>query len=184
VVNTSILGAVREVQNFINRAYTDSGFQPGTTFKTEDVMEYLRYGRDKFNASDKPTQFTMLNATGPFKHFWVTYSSAAACRAQYLNEGMKAFNYSGQEVQLDVDRSTFWDQMASNLEQSADNQIKVFKDNLTRRGTFSGDGSYMGINPQGVGAIGITLHGASPFRGGFNMFPGLSVGGLSPLMWW
>ncbi len=174
VVNTAILDVAREVQSYINRAYTDGGIAPGTTFGTIDVMEYLRIGRDQFNASDKPTNFTMTNARGGFRWFWLLYSSAAACRAQYLVEGMKAFNYSGQEVQLDVDRTQYWDSMAQNLEQQANDQIKNFKDNLMRYGQHSGDGSSVALGARAVGSIGVTLHGASPLRGAMYMgLPGM-----------
>lgn len=173
VLNSSILDVAKEVQAFINRAYTDGGIAPGTTFGTLDVIEYLRIGQDQFNASDKPTNFTFTNAQNAFRWFWVMYSSAAACRAQYLNEGMKTFNYSGQEVQLDIDRTQYWDTMATTLEQQANDQIKPFKDNLLRRGTLTGNGSSdILLAPRAVGSIGITIHGASPLRaGGFYGVP-------------
>ncbi len=182
MVNTSILDVVREVQSFINRAYTDGGIQPGTTFRTADVMEYLRVGRDQFNAQATPTNFTMTNARGAFRWFWVMYSSAAACRAQYLAEGMKAFNYSGQEVQLDIDRTQYWDTMAQNLEQQAADQVHNFKMALAKRGNISGDGSSTAVQANGVGAIGITIHAASPLRGSYyGLFGSL---GLLPYMGW
>ena len=165
VINSSILDVAKEVQSFINRAYTDGGISPGTTFGALDVLEYLRIGQDAFNAADKPTMYSFTNAKNAFRWFWVMYSSAAACRAQALVEGMKAFNYSGQEVQLDVDRTQYWDNMAQNLEQQANEQIKEFKTNLWRRGQTRGDGSndvLLGL--QAVGSIGISIHGASPLR--------------------
>lgn len=167
MVNSSILDVAREVQSFINRAYTDGGISPGTTFTTRDVLEYLRVGRDQFNATSNPTNITMKNAQGAYRWFWVMYSSAAACRAQYLAEGMKAFDYGGQEVTLNIDRTPYWDAMAQNLEQQATDQIKQFKINLYKRGIVNGDGSSMALQANAVGTIGISIHAASPLRAGF-----------------
>ena len=185
IVNSSMLDIVREVQNSINRAYTDSGISPGTTFNSTDILEYMRQGRDQFNAADKPTQITFNNARGPFRHFWIMYTLANACRAQYLAEGMKSFNYSGQEVQLDVDRTQYWDNMATYYVTQADSQVKQFKDNLYKRGITSGDGSSLALAPNAVGTIGITLSAVSPYRGALWGLQGmgLGMGGLGPFWW-
>lgn len=164
LVNPLMLDCIREIQTYINRSYTDSGISPGTTFNEGDCMRALRWGRDQFNAVVKPTNFSMTGATGQFRYFWVGYACVQAARAQALAEGMKAFNYGGQTVTLDVDRSQFWNDLATNLEQQLNEQIKNFKDNLCRRGNVQGDGSFMGLAPNGVGTIGITVHAASPWR--------------------
>jgi hypothetical protein len=164
-----ILDAVKDMQTWLNRAYIDSGTQPGTTFEPVDYIKYLRLGRDQFNAADKPTSFTLTAADGPIRWFWIGYSCVAACRSQYLAEGMKAFNYSGQVVQLDVDRTPFWDQMAQAMESQLAEQVKPFKDNLIKRGVVDGDGSNMALRRGAVGAIGVTIHGMSPLRGAYGL---------------
>lgn len=166
IVNPVILDAVREVERAINRAYTDTGINPGTTFEPKDIIPYLRMGRDQFNAAITPTDITMINAIGPFKYFWIGYSIVQAARAQYINEGMKAFDFQGQRTQLTVDRTQYWQSLADAQESQLDEQIKAFKTNLAKRGIIDGDGSNLALRPGAIGSIGITLHGASPFRGG------------------
>lgn len=180
IVTPVMLDAVKDMQTWLNRAYVDSGTAPGTTFQPSDYIKHLRAGRDAFNAAVKPTYFTMTGASGPIRWFWISYSCVSACRAQYLAEGMKAFNYAGQTVQLDIDRSPFWDQAANTLEGTLDAQVKTFKDNLAKIGATDGDGgNTQGLRPGAVGCIGITLHGASSMRGGlFNLSP---IGSTSPL---
>lgn len=165
IVNPIVLDAVKEMQNWLNRAYTDAGRQPSTSFSPTDFVKYLRTGRDHFNAADKPTEFTMLGAAGPIRWFWIGYSCVSAARAQYLAEGMKAFNYSGQVVQLDIDNTQFWDATAQALEGQLAEQVKPFKDNLVKRGILGGDGSSMALRKGAVGSIGVTIHGMSPVRG-------------------
>lgn len=165
VVTPIMLDAVKDMQTWLNRAYIDSGMQPGTTFDTIDFIKYLRLGRDQFNASVLPTTFSMTAADGPIRWFWIGYSCVAACRAQYLAEGMKAFDYAGQVVQLNIDRTPFWEQTASALEQQLAEQVKPFKDILAKRGVTGGDGSSMALRPGAVGCVGVTIHGLSPVRG-------------------
>jgi hypothetical protein len=174
IVNPVVLDAVKEMQNWLNRAYTDSGRQPSTSFSPTDFVKYLRTGRDHFNAADKPTEFTMLGAAGPIRWFWIGYSCVSAARAQYLAEGMKAFNYSGQVVQLDIDNTQFWDATAQALEGQLAEQVKPFKDNLVKRGILGGDGSSMALRRGAVGSIGVTIHGMSPVRGLYGLGSPLS----------
>jgi hypothetical protein len=78
---------------------------------------------------------------------------------------MKAFNYSSQVVQLDIDNTQFWDATAQALEAQLAEQVKPFKDNLVKRGILGGDGSSMALRKGAVGSIGVTIHGMSPVRG-------------------
>lgn len=165
IANPVILDAIKDMQAWLNRAYADSGRQPVTTFSPIDFVKYLRTGRDNFNAADKPTEFSMLGAAGPIRWFWIGYSCVAAARAQYLAEGMKAFNFSGQVTQLDIDTTQYWDSAAQAMEQQLSEQVKPFKDNLVKRGILGGDGSSMALRAGAVGAVGITIHGMSPVRG-------------------
>lgn len=163
IVTPIIMDAAQELQNWLNRAYIDGGLDPGTTFTPLDFVKYLRTGRDAFNAAAVPTNFTMTAADGPIRWFWLAYSSIAAARAQYLAEGMKAFNYSGPATQLDVDRTQYWEQVAAGLEQAVDQNVKPFKDNLAKRGNTEGDGSNsLSLKPGAIGCIGISRHRASP----------------------
>lgn len=167
VVTPVILDAAKDMQTWLSRAYSDAGMQPGNMFSTTDFVKYLRLGRDQFNAAVTPTNFSLTAADGPIRWFWLMYSCIAAARAQYLAEGMKAFNYSGQVVQLDIDRTPFWEQVASTMEAQISEQVKPFKDALAKRGQLDGDGSNtLSLRRGAVGAIGITAHGISPLRNG------------------
>lgn len=164
IASPIMLDAIKDMQTWLNRAYSDSGTQPGITFDALDYIKYLRLGRDQFNAAAVPTSFSLIAADGPIRWFWIGYSCLAACRAQYLAEGMKAFDYSGQVTQLSVDRTPFWEAMAQGLEGQLNEQVKPFKTVLAKRGVTDGDGSNMGLRPGAVGTVGITIHGLSSAR--------------------
>lgn len=173
IVNPSILDASRNIEQYLNAAYQDAGLQPFATLDNVTLMAYLRKGMDQFNGVVRPTNFTMLNAAGPIRHFWLGYSMVNACRSQQLAEGLRAFNYSGASISLDVDRTQYWEQMASSLASDLDQQVKPFKDMLNKYGIFGGDGSAVSPSVGSIGAIGIRLSPLTPLRTGGFRYPGV-----------
>ena len=164
LITPSVMTAMQDVLTHINKAMADTGIEPNSVFTPNDILTFLKSGCDEFNAKGIPTGFSMLNAQNSFRHFWLGYSKVAAMRAQYLVEGMKAFDYQGQVVQLTIDRTQFWDSAASILEQSLDQAVLPFKKNLGKRGILDGDGSQ---NPNrlrngAVGHISIGRHLITP----------------------
>lgn len=169
VVTPVVLDAVKDLQTWLNRAYSANGTAPNTSFDSVDFIKYLRLGRDAFNAASAPTDFSLLAAAGPIRWFWLGYSQVIACRSQYLAEGMKAFDYQGQIVQLNVDKTQYWESIASNMESQLEAQVKPFKAILAKRGINGGDGSSMALRAGAVGVIGLAVHGMSPQRGMYGL---------------
>ena len=164
VINSTILQAANDVLNFLNKAYQESGQEPSTAITPIDCIRYLRRGMDVFNGVGKATVFTMINATGGVRDAWVGYSAAEASRAQYLAEGMKAFNFSGQSTTLEVDRTTFWDSMATNIESRLNNTVPAYKTTIARWGYQGGDGNIQGPRPGALGVTGLMVSPISPLR--------------------
>lgn len=167
LVNPMMLQAQAEVRNFLLKAYGDSGLAPDFDFGPEALMQYLLQGAEMFNSLGYPTSFTMVRATGGIRALWLRCATIVACRSQYMAEGMKAFNFGGQVVNLDVDRSQYWDSLASQLQTELDMAIKPFKENLVRRGHLGGDGNVdaNSLRMGAVGTVGIALTPISPIRG-------------------
>jgi len=162
LITPSILAASKDVEQVISRAYATTG-NPEVAFTTADLLWALRQGMERFNGEHSPTTFTMTNATGAVRQFWMMYSQVAALRAQYLAEGMKAFDFSGQVITLSVDRTQYLDLMATNIETAINDRVNQFKRLLAKRGLTGGAGD---VNPNGlafgaIGSIGIGVHPAS-----------------------
>lgn len=173
VVNPSILMATEDMRILVNKSRTTIAHQQDLLFTVPLLLAYLRRGRDAFNgAYGVLTGFTMVNAQGSIREFWLKFSEIMALRAQYLAEGEKAFNFSGQAISLDVDKTQFYSQLADNLQQILDNEAKPFKQNLIIKGIMAGDGN-MGADggtasrPGALGTVGITITPASSFGGRF-----------------
>jgi hypothetical protein len=158
-VNPSILMAMKDVQTTIQRAVLSTTNTPDTVFEPHVILDFLRLGRDTFNAMYQPTMFTMSNATGPVRSFWLAYSNIQALRSQYLVEGLRNFDFSGSQINLTVEHSQYFEQAASQIEQSVQEPMRQFKTILSKRGATAGDGNVnpLGLRAGAVGAVGIAL---------------------------
>lgn len=164
IVTPSILQAVKDLMAKINKARTSLGLKP--TFSTLDALVHLRRGADDFNGFSDTTTFTMTNATGPVRSYWLAFSEVSALRSQYMFEGESAFDYSGQAIQLTVQREQYYETLASQLENQYFEPAKQFKAILSKRGNTGGDGN---VNPNklnkgAIGTVGITLSPVSVAR--------------------
>lgn len=166
IVNTSILSAVEDARRMVMKANTTLfGFED-TLFDVVTILSWLRRGRDLFNsAAGMFTEFTMKNATGGIREYWLRYSEVAMLMAQSLAEGEKAFNYSGQAISLEVDKASVYQAAADSLQQKLDNDIKPMKQNLLKKGAIGGDGNMAGLaqGARGASMLGISIHPASQF---------------------
>lgn len=163
IVNASLMSATEDTRVMVNKSRSTIAGAPDVLFSIPLLLAYLRRGKDAFNgAYGVLTGFTMLNASGSIREFWLKFSEVLALRAQFLAEGEKVFNFSGQAISLDIDRTQFYSQLADNLQQIIDSEAKSFKQNLTIKGIITGDGN-MGLDGGtaqrhgALGALGITL---------------------------
>lgn len=184
VTNPSIMTACNDVRSKINKSLTTLYGTPDLLYTNETVLVWLRRAMDAFNgAYGQFTSFTMTNALGVIREYWILLAEKAALEAQYLAEGEKTFNFQGAAISLDVDRTQFLDNAIGKIQQQLDSELKPIKTNLIIKGNTNGDGS-SGANPGAlqigaIGAVGITITAASMWGRGYPYAPyGLNPGGL------
>jgi len=175
VINPSIMQAINDVKAKINKARTTLYGTPDLLYPEATILTWLRRARDAFNGYVGIfTSFTMINAKGPIREYWLLMAELEAIRSQYMAEGEKAFNFSGQAISLDVDRTGFLDSAAGAIQSRLDNEMKPFKTNLTIKGNTSGDGSADPLSLQrgAIGTVGISLTPISPWGRVPYLYPG------------
>lgn len=178
IVNPSIIQAMEDVKSKINKARQTLYGTEDSQFSSVEVLKWLRRGMDLFNnAYGVFTAFTMTNAMGGVREFWLLCAEKAALEAQYGMEAEKAFNFSGAAISLDVDRTSFIDNMISKIQSQLDQELKPLKQNLLIKGHKSGDGSgpngngdFSGASMGAMGAVGIAITPASIYNSGFFPF--------------
>lgn len=153
-ITPQILIAVSQIEDFINKARLENVI-PELQYTQADILQYLQRGLALFNALPPHlTGFTGTNMQGNIADSWLTCSSYYALASQLQAEGALAFDFSGQSVSLNVDRTPAIEGALSRVESAIDNIVKPFKKLLAKAGIVSGDGSQGGGYIDGSTALG------------------------------
>lgn len=164
-INPMILKAVRELRSTLDRLQSTLRLD-ALEMDDIDYIRALSRGRDRFNGIAFPTNITMRNAAGPIRGLWLVASQIEAMRVRFLEEGLTNYDYQGNSVNLSVDTKDLIDQYIQGLETRLENEGRVLKADLQRKGQTSGDGSWAGGN-RAAGAAGASLSLVSGYgRGG------------------
>lgn len=162
VVNPPILTAIEDSRMQVSKARTTLFGYEDAIFDTATILSWLRRGRDDFNAAGGLfTTFDMSIASGALRSYWLMYSEIAMLRAQSLAEGEKAFNFSGQAISLEVDRTAYYDKLADSLQSQVDSNIGPLKKNLAMKGITSGNGDLNSVHGGNRPMLGISIHPAT-----------------------
>lgn len=166
VVTPTMMQAVDDVKAKVQKARAELYGGGDLLFPISTIMMWLRRAKDAFNGGYGIfTSFTMTNARGPIREFWLLFAELMALESQYLAEGEKSFNFSGQSISLDVDRTQYFDNAAEKIRSRLQEEFKPFKTNLTIKGNLGGDGSVdPSVMARGAnGGVGITISPATPY---------------------
>ncbi|MFA5669436.1 MAG: hypothetical protein WC967_09330 [Balneolaceae bacterium] len=157
-INTTIADATKVVMQKINKARA-SIKDSRVVFEIPELLNYLRRGRDQFNAFGQVTSFTMTNAKFGQREYWLQFSEVEALRTHYLFEGETDFDFSGQAISLSVQRAQYYDTLADKIEGVLNERVRPYKDLLAKRGNISGDGSAdpNRLDKRAIGNVGISI---------------------------
>lgn len=158
VINPSIQMAMRELHDFVNKNCSDWNTRE-LTFTPEQLIAALYNGACLFNAAVLATNFTMTNAMGMIRTFWIQYSVVWLLQAQVLNGIETDFSYTNSSISLDVDRASKYQQFADSLESSLGERLRPLKTVMAKRGNIQGDGSAnpMALQHGAIGCVGLSL---------------------------
>lgn len=154
-ITPQIAVAARQLEDYINKAKL-ANVIPELEYTQSDLLEYLSRGLNLFNMIPTiVTAFTGTNMQGPIMNAWLTCSAYYALGAQLQAEGALAFDFGGQTVSLNVDRTPSIESALGRIENELENYVKPFKKLLERAGVTGGDGSQGGKFIDGSGKLGV-----------------------------
>jgi hypothetical protein len=158
-ITPQILTASRQLEDYINRARV-ANIIPELEYTQSDIMEYLSRGLAFFNSlQPNISNFTGTNMQGPLLDAWLTCSAIYALGSQNLAEGSLAFDFGGQTVSLNVDRTPAIESALGRIDAQIEGQVKPLKKLLGRAGALGGDGSVGGgfiDTSRAIGILGIS----------------------------
>jgi hypothetical protein len=156
LLNPSMLSAMQSLDLAINKANQLEAI-PGLRFREIDLMQGLIRGLDHFNSiGPSLTSFNGVNMQGPIREAWLICTSIRVLRAQLQAEGWFNFDFSGQNVSLNIDRSQAISDALSFYEGQVDTTIKPLKMLLAKKGVIQGDGS-QGAVLASISQMGMTV---------------------------
>ncbi len=139
-ITPQIALAMSHLEDFLNKSRIENTI-PELEYTAGDVLGYLERGLNLFNTVAVQTSFNGLNMQGPLMDNWLICASYWALGAQLLAEGSLAFDFSGQGVSLNVDRTPQLDSALGRIEARIQDTVVPFKKLLGQQGIISGDGS-------------------------------------------
>jgi hypothetical protein len=143
ICNTLCVQTMNAVRNFVDRIRNYDNI-PQLRIDEKTLVEFTVQGLMRVNSTPPTHIYFTFNQMPQAFHFYV---QKAACyellQAQYLAEGMTAFNFSGMSVQLDSDRTQYIATIVDGLRTDLESLV-IAKKNYARSG--GGTGSMGTIN--------------------------------------
>lgn len=153
-VTPQVLVAASQLEAYINKARVQN-IIPELDYTQTDLFEYLARGLNLFNSlPPQLTAFNGANMQGLILDAWLQCSAYYALAAQLQAEGALAFDFSGQSVSLNIDRTPSIESALGRIETAINDHVKPAKKLLARAGINSGDGSQGGHFIDGSSQLG------------------------------
>ena len=174
IATPTILMYVNEIKRRIDKAHIQ---HPNRNLRYNDVdlVAFLNLGLQYINSQPpNQTSYTLANIPQQLYYQVIYAAGIEALSSRYLAEAEAAFNFSGQPIQLEVDRTGFLDSERQFMRSQLEN-LPTIKKGLVMSGAGSGGVGYsntMGYaNGQGVLSLngGPTLY-LDPNRGNRSAF--------------
>lgn len=154
-VNPSIMGVMRQIEQLLHKSKIEQTIA-SLKYTEADLLMYMQRGLDMFNAyAPILTMFTGRNMQGAIQHGWVICTMIFALGAQVLAEGELAFDFSGQAVTLNVDRTPSLEAAIGRWEAMLESQVRPLKNLLAKAGIVGGDGELSGTSRGDALAVGV-----------------------------
>ena len=139
VINMKMVMMMNSLRKLIDRAHL-ADIHPDLAFTDIDLAHYILRGIEKVNShSPTVTQFSTVNLPQNFVDITIKAAAVEALNAQFLAEGMKAFNFSGLSVSLELDRTNYIQTLADKFENEVEGNLTRQKRMWVRNGGFSGN---------------------------------------------
>ena len=158
VVTPQIFNMINHLEAFINKSRLENVI-PELRYTMGDLMGYLERGLNLWNTIEKFTSFTGMNMQGPLFDAMITCASFWALSSQLQAEGSLAFDFSGQGISLNVDRTPQIEAALGRMQEMMYSRLIPLKKQLIINGITGGDGSIganLTTNPRSKGMLALT----------------------------
>jgi hypothetical protein len=130
VVYFPVLTKISQLRMLIDKVQKQTGRLHA--YEDADIIGYLTEGLKLINSIFPITSYTETNVHSSLDFYWTIAAAWYGLNAQYLLEAETAFNFSGQTVTLDSDRTGYLDTQLARLWDLLNTQLPKLKMKLVR----------------------------------------------------
>jgi len=130
VVYFPVLAKITEVRMLIDKVQKQQG--KVNAYEDADIIEYLNQGLKLVNGIFPVTSYAATNVPNALTFFWTIAAAWYGLNAQFMLEADTAFNFSGQTVTLDIDRTGFLESEMGRLWDLLNEHLPKIKMKLVR----------------------------------------------------
>lgn len=173
IITPQIAKAMTVIEDFLNKARIENVI-PELEYTDGDIIGYLERGLYMFNMQSITTAFNGLNMQGALFEAWIICASYWALGSQLIAEGSLAFDFSGQGISLNVDRTPQLDSALGRIEARIQDTVIPLKKQITQQGFRGGSGDIGNtamLNPYAMGTLGM-INAPTTRVNGFTNFIG------------
>ena len=154
VVSSKMFLMIDNVRRAVDKARNED-INPNLRYTDIDLCHHVLDGISRVNSTPPSlTNFTTENIPFALTSLVKDASVVSALRAQYLAEGVSAFDFQGQTVQLNVDRTQYIQSAIDMLNNDLDERIRKAKK--------------LAIRQSGAGVVGLTVSPSTNFAAMLN----------------
>jgi len=145
-INSKVADVVRSVRSVIDKA-RNQPFNPALAFFDTDILNYLSLGISYFNSA-KPTNTNFNVSTIPNEMYTPMIECVMyyALRAQLGAESQANFQFGGQSVTLDMDRTQWIESELGRIQSYLQGELPGVKRRWIRGGGGRGAPGVLGVN--------------------------------------
>lgn len=158
VVTPQMIVASNMLKSFLDKAQIENVI-PQLRYTQGDLISYLERGLYAFNTVGSTTSFTGTNMHGALLDAWVTCATYWALGSQLIAEGSLSFDFSGQSISFNVDRTPQLESALGRVESRIQDTVIPLKKQLVANGILGGDGAVGKTNlrdPRAISTLGLT----------------------------
>lgn len=129
LLNAPGFALIQDLRMSLDR-YKFVDIDPNMQWKDYEFLHFAIKGIQRINASNPPSQFDITSLPISLTYAVQQAALVEACRAWYLAEGMRAFEFQGQDVSLNIERTQYIQTVMDQANSWLDNNLSTTKQSV------------------------------------------------------
>lgn len=135
VINALGFSMIQDLRMILDR-YKFVDIDPNFQWKDYELLHFVIKGVQRINSSNPPTTFDVTNVPVSLTYAIGQAALVEACKSWFLAEGMRAFEFQGQDVSLNIDRTNYIQTIMDTANSWLDNNLRDLKQSIAVQSAY------------------------------------------------